>query len=234
MRRLAVLPLLAAGVLVAVPADAQDTSLPLSEPLQLNVDRDPELETIRVREVRCYSETEDSAPPCADAVGTVRDIEVDLVNVCDGAEKATRLFVRVENFVTVAESVEIDGDTSAREFIVGGASGASGRNGQILVGAVRDTGDGCPKVRRLLSLGPVKPKTVKPKGSSYFVTGDVTVQNLRKDFRGKELVVRQPWYRSGDGGCCPSFLSTGYYRYKASTDSYVRYKSRTMRIEAER
>lgn len=232
MRRLLVLPVLVVALAVT-PAGAQDTGGPLSSPLQLNVDRDPEPETIRVREVRCYDQGEAVDPPCRDEVGVVRDVAVDLLNVCNGVERATPLFVRVENFVTVGESVEIDGDTAASEFIVGGASGASGRNGQVVVGAVRDSGDGCPKVKRLLSLGPVKAKTVKPRGASSFGTGDVTVQNLRRDFKGKELVVRQPWYASSDPGCCPSFASTAYYRYRSSTDSYVRYKSRTMRTKAE-
>lgn len=233
MRRLLVVPVLAAAAFAVGPADAQDTPLPLEEPLQLNVDRDPALETIRVRTVRCYVDGETSPPPCADPDG-VRDIMVELVNVCDGAEKATPLLVRTENFVSGAQSLEIDGDPADREFIIAAASGASGRNGQIVVGDVRDRGDGCPRVKRLLSLGPFRAATVRPKGAKYHSTGDVVAENLRKDFKGKELQVLQPWYTSRDAGCCPSFVSKALYRYKASTDSYVRYKSVTMRSDEVR
>lgn len=232
MRRLLLLPLLGAALVVA-PAGAQDADLPLATPLQLNVDRDPEPETIRVREISCFDAEGSSAPPCDTGdPGVGREITVELVNVCDGVERATPLFVRVEQFVTVAEAVEVDG-APGREFLVGGASGASGRNGQLVLGAVRDTGDGCPKLKRLMALGPVKAKTRKPAGASYFATGGLVLASLRREFRGKEIVVSQPWYTRSDGGCCPTFVSTGYYRYRSSTDSYVRYKSRTMRTEAE-
>jgi len=234
MRRLLALPLLAVATLAAAgPSQAQDEALPLATPLQLNVDKDPELETIRVREVRCFG-GESETPPCAvDDPNIGRDLTIELVNVCNGVEKATPLLVRTENFVTAGEAVEIDGDTTAKEFIVGAASGASGRNGQLLAGAVRDKGDGCPTFKRLMSLGPRTAKTVKPKGSSYFATGGLSVKSLRKDFKGKEIIVSQPWYRSSDAGCCPGFVSTSYYRYRSSTDSYVRFRSKIERTRAE-
>ncbi len=211
----------------AGPASAQsDDGLPLETPLMLNVDRDPELETIRVREITCYVEDGESAPPCQGDFPN-RDIQIELVNQCNGVEQVTPLLVRTENFVTLAESVELDG-VAGREFMVGAASGASGRNGQILVGGVRDTGDGCPKVRRLLTLGPYTPRTVKPKGASYHATGGIVARSLRKDLKGKELIVSQPWFRSGDAGCCPSFVSTAYYGVK--NGRYVRYRTRTERI----
>ena len=64
MRRLLVLPILLAAAATVGPAHAEDPALPLASPLQLNVDKDPELETIRVREVKCFGADGETAPPC--------------------------------------------------------------------------------------------------------------------------------------------------------------------------
>ena len=82
-----------------------DDGLPLDTPLMLNVDRDAELETIRIREVTCYVDGEEAPPPCEGDFPN-RDIQIELVNQCNGVEQVTPLLVRTENFVTVAEPVE--------------------------------------------------------------------------------------------------------------------------------
>ncbi len=231
-RILAVLAALAAAsaailVPVATAEDPGDGD-PFATPLSINVDADPEPESLRVRELRCGGEPETPPPCAADSVPT---IQIDLVDTCKGAELVIPLLVRTETFATVMESVELDGKPG-REFIVGAATGASGRNGQIIVGAVRARGDGCARVRRLVALGPSIPRTRKPRGSKYHATGGLIVRSLRRDFPGKEIVVYQPWYRSGDAGCCPSFESAAYLRYRPSTDTYVRYRSRIRRTAA--
>ncbi|WP_372790907.1 hypothetical protein [Paraconexibacter sp.] len=213
-----------------VGAEAEDEELTLQTPLEINVDRDPEPEIIRVREITCYSDSGETAPPCEGEFPN-RDLQIELVNRCHGVERSTPLLVRSENFVTVAEAVELDG-RRGREFIVGAASGASGRNGQMVVGRVRDTGDGCPRFRRVLTLGPYTPRTRKPRRASYHATGFVIARSLRRDFPGRELVVRQPWYRSNDGGCCPTYLSSAYYRSK--NGRYVRYRTRVERLSRDR
>lgn len=204
---------------------------PLSDPVVVaNLDGDPANERVVVREVSCGSPDGTSKPPCDKEATTYRELQVDLVDECGGAERRTALLLRVEEVVDQLAARELDGDQARRELVVTAYSGASGRVGSGAALRLRDGPDGCATVRRLFSFGPAKARTRKPRGASYFTVGTLRARSLRRDYPGKELQYSESWYRGGDPGCCPTWSSTISLRYDRRADRYVKYRSTVRRL----
>lgn len=230
-RTRAVRPALAAALVLAaalaVPATAQN---PLKDPVAVgDLDGDGMNERLVVREISCLGPDGATRPPCG-LESVSRRIQVDLVDECAGVERRTAILPRVEEGIDQLAIREADGDLRRREFIVAAYSGVSGQVGSGMLGRLVAGPDGCAKVRRLFTFGPVRARTPKPRGASYHQTGTLSLRSLRRDFRGKELRYSETWFRRADPGCCPTWSATIDMRYDRRTDRYVRYRTRTTRL----
>jgi hypothetical protein len=115
--------------------------------------------------------------------------------------------------------VDADSDGAKDEALVEGYSGASGRNGEARIVRFVPGADGCATVKVLLSIPSPRFRTHRPRGASYATTGFLKVS-------GRDVRLQQAWYRRDDGGCCPSWIATATFRYRAASDSYRKIRER--------
>lgn len=215
--------LVAAMAIAAFPAAA----LAAEPPRAINLDGDPEPEAIVDRDVTCYRDGRQQPPPCGQ--DEAREAQVTIVDSCAGAAQTFDLFRMTRNTVTKARVLEADGDPSRPELLVDGRSGATGRIGEVALVRLDGGGATCAKPRFLFRHPGLRTRTRKPHGAKYAATGFVTVRDFRKRYAGQELRLDQPWYRASDFGCCPSWISSRYYRYSRGNDRYVPYRSKIRR-----
>lgn len=215
--------LAAALVIAAVPAAA----LAAEPPRAVNLDGDPELETVLDRDVTCYGDGEQHSPPCGK--DEAREAQVTIVDTCAGVQRRFDLFHTPQSMVTKLKVLEADGEPSRPELLVDGRSGAAGYIGEVAVVRLGGTPTCARPVFLFRHPGP-RARTRKPRGAFRSTTGFVTAHNYRKRYRGRELRLKQSWYRGSDAGCCPTWISSRYFRYSRGRDRYVPYRSKIRRL----
>lgn len=145
------------------------------------------------------------------------------VNVADTCPTDTTV-TGVQDSVGFMRLVAAD-TRPGRELSVDLRSGASARAGEYRLVAWRLDPAGCGTRRNLFRYLSEKP-TRRPRGTLGPASFGVTVKELERGFRGKELVLSEGWLRRGDSFCCPSVVKRSYYRYDSARDRYGRYKVR--------
>jgi hypothetical protein len=209
----------------------------LANPVSANLDADPAPEQLVQHETTCFTEGVEHAPPCGK-----EDVRYEMASVIDdcgsGPQEMPLLKDPHETFVDI-RAVEADGDPSRREILVEGYSGAAGRVGEArlvrLAGtAAAGTSPACRPPRVLLEIPGRRWRTRKPAGAGYSSTGFVQVRELDRRYKGREVVLRQPWYRRDDAGCCPTWSATAVFRYDRRRDRYVKLRERVRRFAEPR
>jgi hypothetical protein len=92
----------------------------------------------------------------------------------------------------------------------------------------------CPAPKVLFEIPSRRWTTSKPRGASYASTGEISVREADRRFKGREVVLRQPWYRRDDAGCCPTWVATAVFRFEAKRDRYVKARERVRRLPEPR
>lgn len=207
-------------------AVADDDPLPLDEPITADLDGDGADETVRAREIACFTEDGTTPPPCPrDAL---RTIVVEVGDRCARGPVALTLS-REMDFVSLAEVVDADDDRRVDDLAFELRAGATARGVQAKVVRFRSDG-GCVAVQKTLFSYP-RPATIgrRPKGTG-FATGSISTHDFDKGIRGLELRTQETYARPTDPGCCPSFRRTTFWRFVASTSSYRPYRTTLRRI----
>ena len=212
---------------LALAAALPAASLAAEPPRAVNLDADPELETVLDRELTCFGEGGEHPGPCA-ADEAVVESQVTIVDVCAGVERRFDLFREPQGRVNRIAVLEADGDRSRPELLVDGRSGAAGYIGEVAV--VRLDGGGAVCARPRVLFRHPGARTRRPRGAFRSVTGFVRARDYRRDVRGRELRLDQSWYRAADPGCCPTWNSIRFFRYSAERDRYVPYRAVIRRL----
>jgi hypothetical protein len=203
----------------------------LSVSTPVNLDPDPGAERLVKRETTCFTDGSEHRPPC-----TPDDVVYRMVSVIDdcgtGPQDLPLLREPHETFTDV-RAVEADGNRSYREILAEGYSGASGRIGEarlLRLAGRRPGASGCLPPKVLFEIPSRRWATAKPEGASYASTGFVQVRDIDPRLPGREVVLRQPWYRTDDGGCCPTWEAVAVFRYDKTKDTYVKARERVRRF----
>jgi hypothetical protein len=210
---------LLAIALVALTVPAYAIFKPKSVSGQL--DADPDVEQVKAVEIPSPVDPTDH---------DLSLVAVDVVDKCNGAPTEQRIAGPEEALVTLRL---VNADTRAgKEAFVDLRSGASGRFGELRVVALRPAPPGrsvCRVPHDDFRYSSTRP-THHPRGASALTDFELTVKDLTRRYKGRELRLLEGWAKPTDALCCPSFEKTTLYRYDRKRDRYVRYGSKVTRL----
>jgi hypothetical protein len=169
-------------------------------------------------------------PPCGDGEFPRQRIEIE--DSCSG-QLVTHVASSVQDNVYRLRVREADGLTGGPEVFFDLRSGATGRGGDIRVVRLDQSG-GCSVVRTLFRYPARATRGAIPKrrGAVGRDSFSVSVRELQRRYRGRELRVTETYVDRDDAFCCPSFRRVSLWFFARNLDSYVRYKTRVKRIKA--
>ena len=211
--RRVLLPLLPLAVLAAVPlAHGQVT-----KPVEADLDSDPAPEHLVVTDVTTDQFTQHN---------------VQLQDTCAGAPVSYDLLRQPQDIIDRLRVVRaVGGDRP--DILVVAVSGASGRAGVAELERYDDaqpgSGEGgCTQPKVLFSYDSTNPRPRPPR--HFAVAGfRISVRNLTRRFRGREIRLVEGLAGPHDALCCPSRLRVSRLRYDRARDRYVRYAVVTRR-----
>src|SRR5262249_55578897 len=110
-------------------------------------------------------------------------------------------------------------------------SGASGRVGDTRLVRWGDSSDAaCPKPRTLFRYPSNRTRRHVPRGAAYHDSYSVRIREASKRYAGKEIRLIETYLDRNAPCGRASFKRTSYFGYSAGKDTYVRYRTRVVRI----
>ena len=184
------------------------------------LDSDPDVEQVKAVEIPSPLDPTDH---------DLSQVAVDVLDNCPSGQTDQRIAGPEEALVTLRL---VNADTRpGKEAFVDLRSGASGRHGELRIVGLRPAPSGsavCAVPHNDFNYSSTRP-THHPRGANALTDFELSVKNLTRRFKGKELRLLEGWAKPTDALCCPSFEKTTLYRYDRKRDRYVRYASKVTR-----